>query len=222
MFKFRKRLAALIGIAGLVGLMMQATPSHGEPDNEPTAYYVVFPRRIYQQSAQYISQVDFRNFVVDFYGPDGKRSEYSPKLVDGRSIVHRDHPWTTDDVALVSIYYLDFTAGTAQPQRGRVQAKFAVTVVWWVSEAGSSSQNEALNLYEVLEGKVALVEQIDFDPAAEPSFDITAGKLTIKANNYGFSDGICSPPGMKEVTFNWTGHSFKEQTSTTVPCPKSP
>jgi hypothetical protein len=123
---------------------------------------------------------------------------------------------------LVSIHYLDFTAGITQPQRGGVQAKFAVTVVWWVSEAGSSSQNEAVNLYEVLDGKVALVEQIDFDPAGEPYFDPTTGKLTIKANNYGFSDGICSPPGMKEVTFNWTGHSFKEQTSKTVPCPKSP
>lgn len=195
---------------------------HGEPEHKPTAYYVVFPKRIYQQSARYISQVDFRNFVVDFYGPDARQSEYAPKLVNGRSVVQRGNPPETEDVALVSILYLDFTAGIAQPWRGGGQAKFAVTAVWWVSEAGSSAQTEAVNLYEILHGKIALIEQIDFDPAGGPYFDAATGKLVIKANNWGRSDGICSPPGMEKVTFNWTGHSFQKQASNIVPCPKKP
>jgi hypothetical protein len=210
-----------IGALILVALTARLAPAaHGE-GRDSQAYWVVFPQRVYRQPVRKFDEVNFKNFVVDIYGPDGKCCDYSAKLANGRSVVRQVHPsFSEDDVYLGEVYYIPSgPRGRKSPSRAN-RAMYAVTTYSWTTIGGTGTAFEGVNLYEILHDRLVLAEQIGFNSGSHTGshFNPATMKLTITAADSSVATG---PPccHLYVVTFKWTGNFFRKQSSKTLPYP---
>jgi hypothetical protein len=212
-------LAIGVGIAAVLGLFFASLPpafTHANNSStSPSSFFVVFPRYTYPQSVREIAEVDFRNLAVPFFKPDRKCCYYSAKLANGYSFVRR--PTESDEVVLLQVNYFDFHPPDPPSHAG--PARFAAAVYGWMSSGGSASGYGAVNVFEVINNRLILLQQIDFiaqTPGTGAFFDPSTRTLRIIASHYG-DDPHCCPSHQDIVEFRWTPRFFQKTAVRTIP-----
>jgi hypothetical protein len=220
MERAKLRLLAIgVGIAAVLGLFFASLPSAfthaNNASTSPSSFFVVFPRHTYPQPVREISEVDFRNLGVSFFERDGKCCYYSAELANGYSFVRR--PTESDEVVLLQVNYFDFRP-SAPPSHARA-ARFAAVVYGWVSSGGSASGYGAVNIFEAINNRLILLQQIEFiaqTPGTGAFFDPSTRILRIVASHYG-DDPHCCPSRQDIVEFHWAQRFFQQTTVRTIP-----
>ena len=158
--------------------------------------------RAYSGTHRSIHEIDFRNLAIYVFDENGK-SQWHFKLENGkREIQSRTE---IDTMTLDSLHYL--------PSSGEPKGEYALVLFDWFAASGSSGSTGIAQVFEVLDHRLKVVQQVDWDQhfdsgAPYKSFDQKTSTLTFRSAHYLPGDAHCCVSAMDVVTLHWDGTRF--------------
>jgi hypothetical protein len=148
-----------------------------------------------------IEDVDFRNSILREFGDDGKL-DWKGKLTNG-AYEHRE-PGYYETVSLDEIHYL--------PVRDS-GSRCALVLYTYFSAAGSSGQEGIAQVFQLMDRRLMLKQQIEWDEHFDPgqpyeSFSEESKTLVFRSAHYLPGDAHCCVSAMDVVTLRWNGTRF--------------
>jgi hypothetical protein len=194
------RAAFLVFLLVCVGICSAVTDS--------ATFEVRYPQHSYSQQVKSIREIDFRNFALIIFGGRGKTNLVA-NLRNG--IFQRNYPSGCYDwLKLVSVAYFDDAGAGGQK---------AIVMVDWASACGSTSDFGVVQVFGVVNGQPAVLQQILYNErggGATSSYSMKTSTLTIKSV-HGWEH--CCPTTLDVGTFKWNGSRFALTRIDSIPIP---
>jgi len=171
-----------------------------DPDFGPDFYEVLIDRE-YPGSYERIEAVDFRNLRLDIVD-ESRHVLIRAKLKNGRFDREKEGTW--DNVKLDSIYYL--------PSEDS-HRRFSIVLYTWFSASGSSNTDGVAQIYELQDGRLKTVQQLEWDEHFDTdrpyaSFNEKSQTLTVRSAHYLPGDSHCCVSAADVITLRWDGSRF--------------
>jgi hypothetical protein len=175
--------------------------------------YVTHTSALFASNVSDFDHLDVRNSRAVHIDSDGHKGEWQA-LKQGRG--------KTDYVTNYGVYQ-----GGTEVDIGwirRIDSEHMVVDYGWVWMAGSSSQSDIVQVFELRDGKVFITQQIEADThggdtAAGVRFDERTKRLIVKAVELDSPNGRCCPTRLNVVVFRWDGGKFRQISARQVPIP---
>jgi hypothetical protein len=207
-------LCFLIAVGGSLPLNCQVRGDNSsvpyDQDYGPgPSFHNLSTARTYSGSHRSIHEIDFRNLAFYVFDENGK-SERRFMLENGkREIQSRTE---IDTVILASLHYL--------PSSGEPKREYALVLFEWFAAAGSSGSTGIAQVFEVLDHRLRMVQQVDWDQhfdagAPYESFNQETRTLVFRSAHYLPGDAHCCVSAMDVVTLHWDGTRFVQTAMST-------
>jgi hypothetical protein len=155
--------------------------------------------RTYSGIHRSIREIDFRNLTFYVFDEKGKPQWHFTLENGKREILGRTE---LDSVTLDAVHYL--------PSSRESKPEYALVLCDWFAAAGSSSRTGIAQVFEVLDHRFRMVQQIDWDQhfdagAPYESFDQKTRTLVFRSAHYLSGDAHCCVSAVDVVTLHWDG-----------------
>ncbi len=182
----------------------QASRVPYDPDFGP-GFWDLYPNYFYPGIHKSMKDVDFEDSAMLVFGKGGG--------IDLKAGLHKGQFERTvktgyDSVKLDAVYNL--------PAGGSI-TEYAVVLCTWFSARGSSATTGIAQVFELREGRLMLVQQLEWDEHVETNrpfavFDPASYRLIICVAHYLPGDSHCCVSAVDVVTLRWSKSKFIRKT----------
>jgi hypothetical protein len=189
------------------GVSAQSRSVPYEADLEST-FYAESLNYSYPTTYEQIEDVDFKNLTVHVFDANGK-PEMKVKLTKGSYESHENFGFET--VTLDSVHPL--------PAKDS-NSKYKVVFYTWFYGGGSSNKEGIAQVFELLEHRLTLKQQLDWDEhfdTSKPysSLNEKSGTLMLRTAHSLPGDAHCCVSAMDVITMQWNGSRFVKKIMST-------
>ena len=166
---------------------------------------VPFPNYSYPGRFESIRKIDFQNMTLHVWWKDRKPG-FSFQLKDGEFSQTDDSGFYSAE--FISVHYLD--SAESESQR-------ALVIFYVLSGRGSSSRNHYAQVFELRNGTLRIVQEIEWDSKvhignhAYASFDPKRKELTVRTAHFLEGDANCCISAVEVIAFRWNGNRLVQK-----------